>query len=140
MQKHAHPPRVVYCAIYTTLTRFTKFRVSNLYITVTPDAANTLHQRIPPRKAIPSHFPSEKTLPGNYIGKARCHYPTAAAPNVMCSRDQATANPADGKACSPTKGGLGRSTLHTYPLFLICILLVRYIAPTYSTKGGYHVT
>ena len=50
----AHPPRVVYCAIYYTLTPFTKFRVSNLHITSTPDAANTLHQHILPREAIPS--------------------------------------------------------------------------------------
>ena len=27
MEKHAHPPRVVYCATYPTLTRFTKSRV-----------------------------------------------------------------------------------------------------------------
>ena len=27
VEKHARPPRVVYCAIYSTLTRFTKFRV-----------------------------------------------------------------------------------------------------------------
>ena len=27
VEKHAHPLRVVYCAIYSTLTRFTKFRV-----------------------------------------------------------------------------------------------------------------
>ena len=27
VEKHANPPRVVYCAIYSTLTRFTKFRV-----------------------------------------------------------------------------------------------------------------
>ena len=27
VEKHAHPPRVVYCAIYLTLTRFTKSRV-----------------------------------------------------------------------------------------------------------------
>ena len=33
MEKHAHPPRVVYCAIYLTLTVITKFRVSNLHIT-----------------------------------------------------------------------------------------------------------
>ena len=32
VEKHAHPPRVVYCAIYPTLTRFTKSRVSNLHI------------------------------------------------------------------------------------------------------------
>ena len=33
VEKHAHPPRMVYCAIYPTLTQFTKFRVSNLHIT-----------------------------------------------------------------------------------------------------------
>ena len=27
VEKHAHPPRVVYCVIYPTLTRFTKSRV-----------------------------------------------------------------------------------------------------------------
>ena len=27
VEKHAPPPRLVYCAIYSTLTRFTKFRV-----------------------------------------------------------------------------------------------------------------
>ena len=27
VEEHAHPPRVVYCAIYSTLTRFTKSRV-----------------------------------------------------------------------------------------------------------------
>ena len=54
VEKHAHPPRVVYCTIYSTLTRFTKFRVSKLHITSTPDAANALHQHILPREAIPS--------------------------------------------------------------------------------------
>ena len=33
VEKHAHPPRVVYCAIYLTLTLITKFRVSNLHFT-----------------------------------------------------------------------------------------------------------
>ena len=28
-RKHAHPPRVVYCAIYATLTDFTNYRVGN---------------------------------------------------------------------------------------------------------------
>ena len=46
VEKHAHPPRVVYCAIYLTLTLITKFRVSNLHITTCLYAANTLHQRI----------------------------------------------------------------------------------------------
>ena len=32
VEKHAHPPRVVYCAIYPTLTQFTKSRVRNLHI------------------------------------------------------------------------------------------------------------
>ena len=47
---------LVYYAIYPTLTRFTKFRVFNLHITSTVYAANTLHQRILPREAIPSHY------------------------------------------------------------------------------------
>ena len=46
VEKHAHPPRVVYCAIYLTLTLITKFRVSNLHITTRLYSANTLHQRI----------------------------------------------------------------------------------------------
>ena len=46
VEKHAHPPRVVYCAIYLTLTLITKFRVSNLHITTRLYAANTLHQCI----------------------------------------------------------------------------------------------
>ena len=46
VEKHAHPPRVVYCAIYLTLTLITKFRVSNLHITTRSYAALTLHQRI----------------------------------------------------------------------------------------------
>ena len=49
-------PSVVYSAIYATLSNFTKFRVSNLQIISTIDAANTLHQRILPREAIPSHY------------------------------------------------------------------------------------
>ena len=40
MEKHAHPPSMVFCAIYPTLTHFTKFLVSNLHITSTQDAAN----------------------------------------------------------------------------------------------------
>ena len=46
VEKHAHPPRVVYCAIYLTLTLITKFRVSNLHISTRYYAANTWHQRI----------------------------------------------------------------------------------------------
>ena len=33
VEKHAHPPRVVYWAMYLTVTLITKFRVSNLHIT-----------------------------------------------------------------------------------------------------------
>ena len=54
VEKHAHPSRSVYGAINQTLTRFTKFRVSNLHISSTSEAANTLRQRIPPREAISS--------------------------------------------------------------------------------------
>ena len=32
VEKHAHPPRVVCCAIYSTLTRFTKFRACTLHV------------------------------------------------------------------------------------------------------------
>ena len=58
VEKHAHPPRVVNYAIYPTLNCFTKFRISNLHITSTPDDANTctLHKLIFPREAIPSHY------------------------------------------------------------------------------------
>ena len=62
VEKHALPLRVVYCAIYTTLTRFIKFRVRNLHITSTQYAANTLHQHIFPRAAIPSHFKARTNL------------------------------------------------------------------------------
>ena len=75
VEKHAHPPRVVYCAIYITLTLITKFRVSNLHITTRLYAANTLHQRIlQGRLSRYITSPSEKTRPeswpGDYMGKA----------------------------------------------------------------------
>ena len=75
VEKHAHPTRVVYCAVYLTLTRFTKFRVWNLHITSTQYAADTLHQHIFQRR-LSRHItsPSEKTRPeswpGDYMGKA----------------------------------------------------------------------
>ena len=42
VEKHAHSPRMVYCSMYYTHTRFTKLCVSNLHITSTPDAARRL--------------------------------------------------------------------------------------------------
>ena len=57
VENHANPPRVVYCAIHPTLTRFTNFRVSNLHITSTQYAANTLHQRIFSKGGYPVTIP-----------------------------------------------------------------------------------
>ena len=75
VEKHAHPPRVVYCAIYLTLTRITKFRVSNLHITTRKYTANTLHQRILQGRLFryitsPSVKTRPESWPGDYMGKA----------------------------------------------------------------------
>ena len=83
MEKHAN----LLC--YIVKTRFTKFRVSNLHITSTPDAVNTWHRRILPREAIPSHVfdleVSPETWPGKYMGKSTpCTQPLP--PNVAKSR------------------------------------------------------
>ena len=73
VEKHAHPPRVVYCAIYPTLTRFTVSSLKFAYF------QGSLSRHIT--------SPSEKTRPeswlGDYMGKAtpfwqlssshRCH-------------------------------------------------------------------
>ena len=69
---------------FTALSRFTKFRVWNLHITNTQYAADTVHQRIFRREAIPSHyFHLREDSSRVYIGKAtpvwqlslshRCH-------------------------------------------------------------------
>ena len=74
-------------------------------------------------------FPSEKTRPESWPGNTwvrqlrsgSCHYPTAAN---KCNEQpsQATANPAGGKACSSTKGGLLRYIVNTYSIHKVCIL------------------
>ena len=60
MEKHAHPPRVVYCAIYSTRTRF--YKIASLKFAYLLIA----HRYIT--------SPSEKTRPeswhGNYMSKA----------------------------------------------------------------------
>ena len=131
VEKHAHPPRVVYCAIYPTLTCLTKFRVSNLHITSTPDAANTctLHQRILPREAIPSHyFPL-----GNYMGKAWETPVWQLSSSHRCHQMQRTAEPNHSKPRrwkSMLTHQVWFTALFTQRLlalqsfeFLICILL-----------------
>ena len=47
-------------------------------------------------------------------------------PNVTCSRDQATANPVGGKACSSTKGGLLRYIPNTYSIHKVSSLKFAY--------------
>ena len=88
-EKHAHPPRVVWCAIYSTLTRFAKFRVSDLHTTSTRDATNTLLQRISPRAAIPLLHIRED-LPRLRSGS--CHHHTS---DTKCNEQpsQAIAKP-----------------------------------------------
>ena len=61
VEKHAHPPRVVYCAIYPTLTRFTKSRVCNLHI---PKGGYPVTLLPPPRRLAPS-LGLGTTYPGN---------------------------------------------------------------------------
>ena len=120
MEKHAHPPRVVYCAIYSTLTRFTKFEICILqalnmplmrYTDVFSKEGYPVTLLPPPRRHVPS-----LGLGTTWVRQRRsgsCHYPTAATKcNVQPS--QATANPVGGKACSSTKGGLLRYIPNTY--------------------------
>ena len=83
VENHTHPPRVLYCAICSTLTRFTMFRGSNLHIISTLCAAKTLHQRILSTGAIPSHyFPLREDSLGTtgvrQLLSGSCHHPTAA--------------------------------------------------------------
>ena len=86
-KKHAHPQRVVYCAIYLTLTRITKFAycyplICRLYVALTYST----------RETIPLHyFPLRETSLGlgtTWVRQLRpgsCHHPTAAT-TVTCSR------------------------------------------------------
>ena len=128
-EKHAPPLRVVNCAIYSTLTRFTKFRVSNLHITSTQDTANTLHLRIfQGRLSRDITYPSEKTsgedssrvltwgLHGQGNSSPAVVIIPPLPPNVTRSRDKPQQTPIGGKACSSTKGGLLRYILYTYSL------------------------
>ena len=87
VEMHAHPPRVVNCAIYSTLTRFTKFQVLKFAYYKHSNSANTLHQHL--------------FFKGGY--------PVTLLPPPR-------RNPVGGKACSSTKGGLLRYILNTYSI------------------------
>ena len=116
VKKHTPPLRVVNCAIYSTLTRFTKFRVSNLHITSTQDAANTLHLRIFQGRLSLREDLRRRLVPSLDLGttwarqlqSSSCHYPTAA---TKCNAQPR--QPFGGKTCSSTKGGLLRYILYT---------------------------
>ena len=87
----------------------------------------------PPRRLVPS-----LGLGTTWVRQPRsggCHHPTAA---TKCneSRDQATANPVGGKACSSTKGGLLRYIPNTYSTHKVSCLKFAYFQgklPRYST-------
>ena len=88
-----------------------------------------------PREAIPSHyFPHrEDSSPSLGLGttwvrqlrSGSCHYPTTAT-KCNVPPNQATANPAGGKACSSTKGGLLRYIPNTYSIHKVSSLKSAY--------------
>ena len=86
-----------YMQRFEMLTRFTKFRVSNLHITSTPDAANTFRQRILPREAIPSHYFSlrEDSPPSLGLGPL--------PPNITCTRAKPQQTPLVEKHAHPPR-------------------------------------
>ena len=111
VEKHAHPPRVVYCAIYLTLTLITKYeflicilltanmpliRCTNVFYK--GDYPVTLLS--PPRRLAPS-----LVLGTTWVRQLRsgsCHYPTAATKcNVQPS--QATETPSVEKHAHPPR-------------------------------------
>ena len=92
-EKHAHPPRVVYCAIYPTLTRFT---VSSLHISKGGYPITLL----PPPTLIPS-----LALGTTWVRQPRsgsCYHPTAA---TKCNKQpsQATVTPSVEKHAHPPR-------------------------------------
>ena len=116
--------KVVYCALCSTLTRFTKFAPMNFSKGGYPVALLP-----PPRRLVPS-----LGLGTTWVRQPRsgsCHYPTAA---TKCNEQpsQATTNPVGGKACSSIKVVYCAlySTLTRFTKF----------APTNFSKGGYPVT
>ena len=129
VEKHAHPPRVD-----DKVSRITKFRVSNLHITSTPDAARTLHQHILQGRLF-RHItsPSERRLvPSLCLGttwvrqllSGSCHYPTAA---TKCNEQPSHSKPCQWKSMLIHQGWF--TALYSQHLldsqsfeFLICIL------------------
>ena len=105
---------MVYCAIYSTLTRFIKFRVRNLHITSTQYSANTLHQRIFSREAIPSqYFP---------VGGTACSSTKGGLLRYILN------------TYSIHKISSSKFAYYKHSIFR------QYVAPTYFFKGGYPVT
>ena len=99
VEKHAHPPRVVNCAIYPTLTQFTKSRVSKLHISKGGYPVTLLSS---PRRLVPS-----LSLGNTWVRQLRsgsCRYPTAATKcNVQPSK--ATETPSVEKHAHPPSMG-----------------------------------
>ena len=97
VEKHAQPPRVVYCAIYPTLTRFTKCRVANLHISKGSYPVTLLP---PPRRLVPSLGLGTTWV--KQLQSGSCHYPTAA---TKCNErpSQATETPSVEKHAQPPR-------------------------------------
>ena len=125
VEKHAHPPRVVYCAIYLTLTLSFEFLICILLPANMPliRCTNVFYKGDYPVTLLP---PPRRLAPSLGLGttwvrqlrSGSCHHPTAA---TKCNEQpsQATANPVGGKACSSTKGGLLRYIPNTYSKFRV---------------------
>ena len=122
VKKHAHPPRVVYCAIYPTLNRFTEFEICILQALNMPliRCTNVFSKGgypvtllPPPRTLVPSL--GLGTAWARQLRSGSCHYPTAAT-KCNIQPNQATANPVGGKSCSSTEGGLLRYIVNTYSI------------------------
>ena len=110
VEKHAHPPRVVYCAIYSTLTRFTKSRVSNLHISKGGYPVILLP---PPRRLAPS-----LGLWTTWVRQPRsggCHHPTAAT-KCNDSRAKPQQTPLVEKHAHPPRMSLLRYIPNTYSI------------------------
>ena len=109
VEKHAHPPMVVYCAIYLTLTLITKFRVSNFILLPANmpliRCTNLFYKGDYPVTLLP---PPRRLAPSLGLGttwvrqlrSGSCHYPTAA---TKCNEqpNQATETPTVEKHAHP---------------------------------------
>ena len=105
MEKHAHPPRLVYCAIYTRHLLASQSFEFLMHITSTPDTANTSTKEGYPVTLLP--LPRNLTprlgLGNTWLRQLRsgsCHHPTAAT-KYNEQQSQATANPVEKHAHPP---------------------------------------